>query len=112
MPLEVRPEGRRGLTRVQLDPVLAAVPQEGAEAAGEEVLGNRQQHAGIELEVCGEHLKQLPDGVQELQEHGRSLGVGVVLPAVAVALLELVPEVEPFLVEEDEASVLTWSSSV
>lgn len=62
----------------------------------EQMVGNHEQRALIELEFGREGVNQLPHAVQELQEYWAGVIVWV-LVCVSQALLEAVPKGQPIL---------------
>ena len=69
---------------------------------GEQVVCDRQQHAGVELKVARELAHELPHAVQPLQEHRRYVvgALGAWQHGVANTLFESVAKAQPLLGDE------------
>ena len=94
------PEGLRVAHYAVLPPFALRVVEEGAEEAGVEVVEQEREEVLVELERVRELVGDLPHAVDELQEHGRSVVVVVLVDAVAYAVGKLVPEAEPLLFDK------------
>ena len=94
-----------GRGRVELEALRLAVEQEGPEAVGDGVVGEKLQVELVELEGAGKLVDALVDSVEELDEDGREIGLVVAVCGVVVAPLEAVAEREPLALDEEREAV-------
>merc|ERR1719323_645647 len=103
--VDERPQALRLLDHLLVFPLLVTVAEECSEEAGIEMVENHTKQVLVELEGVGELLHDLPDAVDKLKEHGTSVGVVVLVVAMAGALGELVTKTQPLLLNQNLESL-------
>lgn len=65
------------------------------------MIQNGDQKVFIEFESMRKLFANLPDTINELQEHWRSISIWMVAITMSNSLLEFVTKTEPFLLNQD-----------
>lgn len=98
--VDERPEGDGCPFQIRLPAFPFCVEEERAEATGVQVIQHGDQQMFVKLECVWELLTDLPDTVDELQEDRRTIRIRMVTVSVSDALLELVSEAQPLLLDQ------------